>query len=182
MSRYAEGSFQQVFWQQQKDAASKTDKRGIRWHPLFIKWCLYLDHLSCKAYDALRNCGSLYLPSKRTLQDYSHCIKAGAGFSCEVDEQLLQAAKPTSCEEWQTYVVLLLDEMHIIRITSSYQCVHVIMKWLEKDFLGYLDSWEESVKARAAKDPDTYTKTELGRMLLSAETRQGLRKTGNVMQ
>ncbi len=39
---FAEGSFKQVFWQQQKDAAMKPDKGGIRWHPLFIKWCLYL--------------------------------------------------------------------------------------------------------------------------------------------
>lgn len=61
MSQYTEGSFQQVFWQQQKEAASKADKRGICWHPLFIKWCLYLHHLSGKAYDALRKCGSLYI-------------------------------------------------------------------------------------------------------------------------
>ena len=45
--------------------------------------------------------------------EHYRITKAGVGFSYEVDEQLLRAANLTSCEEWQTYVVLLLDEMHI---------------------------------------------------------------------
>ena len=34
--------FQRVFWQQQAEAASKKDHRGMKWHPAMIKWCLYL--------------------------------------------------------------------------------------------------------------------------------------------
>ena len=110
---FDEGSFQQIFWQQQKEAASKSDKRGIRWHPLIIKWCLYLRHLSGKGYETLRDSGVLQLPSQRTLRDYSNCVKARAGFSVEVDRQLIQAANLMTCQEWQKLVILLLDEMYI---------------------------------------------------------------------
>ncbi|KAL5489473.1 hypothetical protein EMCRGX_G018567 [Ephydatia muelleri] len=33
-----------IFWQQQLEAASKTHLLGMRWHPLMIRWCLYLRH------------------------------------------------------------------------------------------------------------------------------------------
>ena len=50
---YKEGTFQYIFWNQQKEAIGKegAKKNGIRWHPLIIKWCLYLCHQSSKAYD-----------------------------------------------------------------------------------------------------------------------------------
>ena len=34
--------FQRVFWEQQVFAASKKDSRGMRWHPLFLKWSIFL--------------------------------------------------------------------------------------------------------------------------------------------
>ena len=37
-------SFQSIFWQQQVEAASKKNARNMRWHPLMIRWCLYLRH------------------------------------------------------------------------------------------------------------------------------------------
>ena len=39
-------SFKWVFWQQQIEAASKSDSRAMRWHPLMIRWCIYLQHQS----------------------------------------------------------------------------------------------------------------------------------------
>ena len=113
--KFPPGSFQDIFWQQQKEAASRSrkEKRGMRWHPLMIKWCLYLHHQSSKAYETLRESGCIHLPFQRTLRDYTHCVQSGAGFSAEVDRQLLQAANFRSCPEWHKLVVLLLDEMHI---------------------------------------------------------------------
>ena len=35
-------SFQRLFWMQQQKAASLNNSRSMRWHPLFIKWCLYI--------------------------------------------------------------------------------------------------------------------------------------------
>ena len=51
------------------------------------------------------------------------------------------------------------------------------MQWLQDVFIPYLDKWESSVKAR----PETsFSKSDKDRMLLSAETRLGLRMTGIV--
>ena len=82
---FSEGSFARIFWEQQFDAISCPDKRGMRWHPLMVKWCLYLRHKSSSAYELLRESGCLTLPSQRTLRDYTHHVKANVGFSAEVD-------------------------------------------------------------------------------------------------
>ncbi len=37
-------SFRRIFWQQQIEAAAQKDSRTMRWHPLMIRWCLYLRH------------------------------------------------------------------------------------------------------------------------------------------
>ena len=52
-SLYPEGSFQRIFWDQQQMACSLKDSRSMKWHPLVIKWSLYLRHLSGKAYELL---------------------------------------------------------------------------------------------------------------------------------
>ncbi len=111
--KFPPGSFQRIFWEQQVDAISRKDARGMRWHPLMIRWCLYLRHRSSGAYETLRNSGCLVLPSQRTLRDYTHFVKAAPGFSTEVDQQLMTAAGFDTLEEWQKCVVVLLDEMHI---------------------------------------------------------------------
>ena len=113
LAKFPEGSFQRLFWQQQKKASTTPNKCGFRWHPLMIKWCLYLRHLSGKAYETIRESGCVHLPSQRTLRDYSHCIKASAGYSHDVDLQLIRAASILTCPEWHKFVILLMDEMYI---------------------------------------------------------------------
>ena len=110
---YPEGSFQRLFWDEQKKAAAKRNVCGVRWHPLMIKFCLYLRHQSDKAYETLRESGCIRLPSQRTLRDYSHAVKAEPGFSPEVDHQLMVAANVIKSEEWEKLVIILLDEMYI---------------------------------------------------------------------
>ena len=106
-------SFQRIFWKQQKESMEKH-KNGMRWHPLMIRWCLYLRHMSSKAYETLRDSGCIHLPSQRTLRDYSHCVKSGAGFTADVDDQLIRAAKLSSeSPEWHKLVIILIDEMHV---------------------------------------------------------------------
>ena len=85
----------------------------MRWHPLMIKWCLYLRHISSRAYDTLRESKCLKLPSDRTLHDYTHYIPAKAGFQAEVDEHLVREAKLGNLEEWQKHVVILVGEKHV---------------------------------------------------------------------
>ena len=79
---YKEDTFHNIFWKQQREAMGRegVKRNGIRWHPLMIKWCLYLRHQSSKAYDTIRESGCIALPSQRTLRDYLHAVKIGAGF------------------------------------------------------------------------------------------------------
>ncbi len=112
-STHPEGSFQRIFWEEQRKAVRCKDPRQIRWHPLIIKWCLYLRHRSSGAYETLRNSGVLKLPSQRTLRDYTHYIQAHVGFSEESDKELLRVASYKELQEWERCVVLLIDEMHL---------------------------------------------------------------------
>lgn len=91
--QFEDNTFQQMFWKQHAQTSSRKDARGFRWHPAMIKWCLYLRHLSGKAYETLRSSGVLTLPSQRTLRDYTHYIPATSGFSTKVDEMLIDSVK-----------------------------------------------------------------------------------------
>ena len=103
---------QELFWKQQHEAATK-DPRGMRWHPLMIRFCLYIQYQSSGAYETLRQSGILKLPSQRTLRDYTHHIEASAGFSPEADSMLMKAAQVDTCPERNKCILLILDEMHI---------------------------------------------------------------------
>lgn len=85
----------------------------MRWHPLIIKWCLYLHHRSSGAYKTLRESGILSLPSSRTLRDYRHFAPAKAGFSRSYDQQLLDLAEKTQPSELAKHVGILIDEMYV---------------------------------------------------------------------
>ncbi len=111
-SEHPPDSFPRIFWEQQLQAAKKSSK-GMRWHPLMIRWCINLRHKSSGAYDVLRESGVVSLPSQRTLRDYTHYVSASAGFSSEGDLQLMEAARVGLSEEWQKCVTVILDEMHI---------------------------------------------------------------------
>jgi hypothetical protein len=112
-NNFPEGSFKRLFWDQQAQAASVTDSRQMRWHPVMVRWCLNLKLLSSGAYHALRSSGFVQLPSERTLNDYTHYIKSRPGFQREVDEQLVKEVDLANIPEWKRYVVLLIDEMKI---------------------------------------------------------------------
>ena len=107
------GSFARVFWEQQLKAASCKDQRQMRWHPLMVKWCLYLRHQSSSVYETMRQSGCLLLPSQRTLRDYTHYTSTVVGFSDEVDQQLMVAANISSLSEHDKCVSIIMDEMHI---------------------------------------------------------------------
>ena len=91
--KYPSNSFHRIFWNQHSQAASCKNARGVRWHPAMIRWCLYLRHLSGKAYETLRGTGVLQLPSQRMLRDYTHYIPSTTGFSSKVDKVLQDTLK-----------------------------------------------------------------------------------------
>ena len=108
---HPEGSFQQLFWNQQLQAANSS--KGMRWHPTMVKWCLHLRHQSPRAYELLRSSGCIRLPSQRLLRDYTYHVTSSPGFSTEIDQQLMVDANIASLEDFQKHVCLLGDEMHI---------------------------------------------------------------------
>ena len=89
-SKFPEGTFRRLFWQQQLKAAQVTDSRQMRWHPMMIMLCLTLKLLSTSAYHSLRTSGFITLPSERTLRDYTHYFKSKTGFQHEVDKMLVE--------------------------------------------------------------------------------------------
>ncbi len=108
---YPENSFQQIFWQSQMQNCRSN--KGKRWHPLMIKWCILLKQQSSRAYEMLRMSGCIQLPSQRTLRDYTHHTASTIGFSIELDRQLMDDAQFQSLSEYQKYVCLVGDEMHV---------------------------------------------------------------------
>ena len=60
---YPEGSFRRIFWEQQLKATTVKGSRGMRWHPLIIRWALNLYMRSGSAYNDMRSAGFIQLPS-----------------------------------------------------------------------------------------------------------------------
>ena len=109
-----ENCFQRLFWSQQAKFNNLADKRGMRWHPMLIKWCIYLKSKSTSTYDSLRHSGFIKLPSERLLYDYTHVIKQGVGFKPELVDMLAEEMESKGAtEEWQQYVGLLQDEIKV---------------------------------------------------------------------
>ena len=110
---YPEGSFARLFWEEQHKAASVSNSRQTRWHPVLIKWCLNLKLLSTSAYHALRTSGFIKLPSERTLYDYTHYFIQKPGFQDEVNSQLVDEVQKLNLQDTRKFVGLLVDEMKI---------------------------------------------------------------------
>ena len=90
----SEDSFRSIFWVQQLKALSVKKRTQIRWHPLIIRWALYLHYKSSSAYETLRKSGVINLPTSRTLRDYRHFSNhCQTGFSAIADQQLLELVK-----------------------------------------------------------------------------------------
>ena len=110
---FPEGSPMRLLWEQQKQALSAQSTKGMRWHPLIIKWRLSLRLKSPAAYRTLTESGFLVLPSERTLRDYTHYINALTGYNDEVDVHLAEASRLKDTPPYQRCVILAIDEMHI---------------------------------------------------------------------
>jgi len=110
---YPEGSFARLFWDEQLKAATSSNSKQMRWHPVLVKWCLNLKLISSSAYHALRSTGFIKLPSERTLFDYTHYCTNKVGFQEEVNQQLVEEVERLSLPDSRKFVSLLIDEMKI---------------------------------------------------------------------
>ena len=82
-------------------AAKATSKQGVKWHPLFIRWCLNVMLSSPKTYNIIRESE---LPSQRTLKDYTHWFSPKTGFQNECFKQLYEDYKVPELSEAQRLV------------------------------------------------------------------------------
>ena len=107
--------FQHLLWEQQQKYKSLKDKCGMRWHPMIIKWCIYLKSRSSGTYDALCNSGFISLPSERTLYDYTNITTKGIGYQVDVTDilykELYERKQPL--QKHEKIVGLLQDEIRI---------------------------------------------------------------------
>ena len=85
----------------------------MRWHPVVIRWCLFLKNKSSSAYEGVR--AFLPLPSTRTLFDYTHYTESSLGFNDKVLQQLVNLSLQNNLydQEHTTCVGLLQDEVRI---------------------------------------------------------------------
>lgn len=112
-SKYKEGTFGHLFWTQQRDAANSQDRKGHRWHPMFIKWCINLKLTSSKCYRVLRESKVLELPCDTTLRNYIHWTRPLSGLHFSSIQQLMREIKYEERTDYQKYVVIVHDEMKI---------------------------------------------------------------------
>ena len=107
--------FMKLFWQEQLKYID-TAKKGVRYHPMLIRYCLNLASKSPAAYDDIRfneekGTGFLILPSRRRLRDYKNFIRPQRGFNHEIIKELCNRTKNFS--EKEKYVAISFDEMRI---------------------------------------------------------------------
>ena len=112
---FEEDSPQWLLWEQQKKQLQKKDSRGMRWHPLIIRWCLSLHYTSAAAYRQLtsKKLNFLKLPHPDTLRRYAQFTTPTSGFNPEIIERLVGESDLAKLKEFQKNVVLSYDEMQI---------------------------------------------------------------------
>lgn len=106
-------NFKSLFWKQQSLSFSCKNSRSMKWHPIMIRFCLYLYHKSSSAYELLRKSGVVRLPSGRTLRDYRQFSPAVSGFCNINDKQLRDIANNNCSLQNSKYINILIDEMHV---------------------------------------------------------------------
>ena len=99
---FEEGSPAWLLWQQQKEMAEKKDSRGMRWHPLMIRWCLSIYYTSASAYKQLSSnkLSFLKLPHISTLKKYGSFTKPTSGFNPDILNELMTEAKLDSSQSF----------------------------------------------------------------------------------
>ena len=164
-------SFQSLFWKQQLEAATKSNARSIRWHPLIIKWCLYLHHRSSGAYKTLRESGVLSLPSGRTLRDYRHFAPSKSGFGISYDQQLLELTKNTKSSDLAKHIVVLIDEMYVKEGLVYNKTSGALTGFVELgDIDSHLDEFERCCSPQNSKRQKALAKTIVVFMVRGAVT------------
>lgn len=109
-----EDNFLELFWKEQKKAFQSNPK-GMRWHPMMIRFAIFLQYQSSRAYEAIKESGVLKLPNKSTLRDYTNVITPATGFQPHVFEVCFELVDLT-LNQWFGLFSLDLFEIWFILI------------------------------------------------------------------
>ncbi|KAK3910200.1 Autophagy-related protein 16 [Frankliniella fusca] len=100
--------FHKIFLQQQLQASNLKDKRGMRWHPLMIRFALLVKSISDSAYSAMAQSGFIHLPYQTTLYDYAHAMDIHEGCHPDIIEDVAKVVN--ACKHpYQKHHVLSFD-------------------------------------------------------------------------
>ena len=135
------------FFGEEQQKYIKCSSRGIRYHPMIIRFCLSLASKSALAYDDIRYdkksaTGILILPSRRQLRDYKNYIKPES-FNKNINE-LKNKIKNFSDNE--KFFVILMDEM---KIQSNF-----VWDKHTGELIGYVDLVENELNYATLKKTD----------------------------
>lgn len=109
---------------------------------------IFFLHRSSSAYETLRESGCIQLPSQRTLRDYTYFVESSFGFSAEIDQMIMDAAKILTCPEREKFVILLLDEVHIREDLVYDKHAHTIIGFANLgEVNNHLTIFEQSLQA-----------------------------------
>ena len=101
--------------QQQKEPAKKKDSRGMRWHPLLIRWCLSIYHSSAAAYRQLTSKKPQFIKLLHinTLKKFSQFTTPSTGFNPNIIERLIIDSNLEGLQSYQKNVSICFNEMKI---------------------------------------------------------------------
>ncbi|KAK3911955.1 Transposable element P transposase [Frankliniella fusca] len=102
---------QKMFWDQQLKAASLKNKSSMKWHPMMIRLAINFETHSNP--EKIRATECIFLPSKRTLFDYTHYITAQDGCQKEILDDFKQQLDENCKEDHEMFCSLMFDEMHV---------------------------------------------------------------------
>lgn len=91
-----DNDIKELFWQQQIKQSKKSSK-GMRWHPMLIRWALTIRSMSSNAYDYIRESGMVSLPHNNTLNHYVTYRESNCGLIADnilhLDSKLAKSAR-----------------------------------------------------------------------------------------
>ena len=141
-------NFMKLFWEEQQKYVGKS-RKGIRYHPMIIRYCLNLAAKSSAAYEEIRydeklGTGFLVLPSQRRLRDYRNYIKPERGFNKNIISEL--KSKVSTFSDLEKHVILSFDEM---KIENS-----LVWDKHTGNLIGYVDLGDEELNYATLKKQD----------------------------
>lgn len=141
--------------------------------------------LSKSVADAFAVCRDLAEPGSllhKTAETEKFCRLFDKFFDC-LNTRSIDEAKYKRKPDLRPYYSAKDSRLKVCYISRIILFYLAILQWLLEDFLGYLDEWEENVRRRKVEkvpkeDKEGTKRNDKKRMLLSKETRDGIRMTG----